>query len=229
MAVLRDVRETVLDGQLGFSGRSGSGISVRIGPSPYRQRQAHYHHRRHDRRYHQGAPGALPSGRLRHGFRPVWRRRVYCLPVAASTAGTVGEVEKEGKGGGTLTASGSPYNAFAVVVRITAQGTLNTAAFTYSIDGGNNFSDEITVPVAGKYELPGTGLTLTFAAAQEEADSSFQVGDMWSFSTTAPAMTKGDALAAARKIKDFSEEFELAACGGRERSGSVGSHGRGPQ
>ena len=34
MAVLRDVRETVLDGQLGFSGRSGSGISVRIGPSP---------------------------------------------------------------------------------------------------------------------------------------------------------------------------------------------------
>ncbi len=40
--------------------------------------------------------------------------RVYCLPVAASTAGTVGEVEKEGKGGGTLTASGSPYNAFAV-------------------------------------------------------------------------------------------------------------------
>lgn len=73
-----------------------------------------------------------------------------------------------------------------MVVKITAQGTLNTAAFAYSIDGGNNFSDEITVPVAGKYELPGTGLTITFAAASEEADSSFQVGDMWSFSTTAP-------------------------------------------
>lgn len=110
-------------------------------------------------------------------------------------------MEKEGKGGGTLTASGSPYNAFAVVVKITAQGTLNTAAFAYSIDGGNNFSDEITVPVAGKYELPGTGLTITFAAVSEEADSSFQVGDMWSFSTTAPAMTKGDALAAAARLK----------------------------
>ena len=122
---------------------------------PYRQRQAHYHHRRHDRRYHQGAPGALPLADSVMDSVQFGAARVYCLPVAASTAGTVGEVEKEGKGGGTLTASGSPYNAFAVVVRITAQGTLNTAAFTYSIDGGNNFSDEITVPVAGKYELPG--------------------------------------------------------------------------
>ena len=40
---------------------------------------------------------------------------------------------------------------------------------------------------------------------------------MWSFSTTAPAMTKGDALAAARKIKDFSEEFEwLHVVGGSD-------------
>ena len=194
MAVLRDVRETVLDGQLGFSGRSGSGISVRIGPSPIVS----------DKLIIITGDMTADTIKERLGRSPLadsvmdsvqfGAARVYCLPVAASTAGTVGEVEKEGKGGGTLTASGSPYNAFAVVVRITAQGTLNTAAFTYSIDGGNNFSDEITVPVAGKYELPGTGLTLTFAAAQEEADSSFQVGDMWSFSTTAPAMTKGVAL-----------------------------------
>ena len=217
MAVLRDVRETVLDGQLGFSGRSGSGISVRIGPSPIVS----------DKLIIITGDMTADTIKERLGRSPLadsvmdsvqfGAARVYCLPVAASTAGTVGEVEKEGKGGGTLTASGSPYNAFAVVVRITAQGTLNTAAFTYSIDGGNNFSDEITVPVAGKYELPGTGLTLTFAAAQEEADSSFQVGDMWSFSTTAPAMTKGDALAAARKIKDFSEEFEwLHVVGGSD-------------
>ena len=208
MAVLRDVRETVLDGQLGFSGRSGSGISVRIGPSPIVS----------DKLIIITGDMTADTIKERLGRSPLadsvmdsvqfGAARVYCLPVAASTAGTVGEVEKEGKGGGTLTASGSPYNAFAVVVKITAQGTLNTAAFAYSIDGGNNFSDEITVPVAGKYDLPGTGLSITFAAALEEADSSFQVGDMWSFSTTAPAMTKGDALAAARKIKDFPEEFE---------------------
>lgn len=217
MAVLRDVRETVLDGQLGFSGRSGSGISVRIGPSPIVS----------DKLIIITGDMTADTIKERLGRSPLadsvmdsvqfGAARVYCLPVAASTAGTVGEVEKEGKGGGTLTASGSPYNAFAVVVKITAQGTLNTAAFAYSIDGGNNFSDEITVPVAGKYDLPGTGLSITFAAALEEADSSFQVGDMWSFSTTAPAMTKGDALAAARKIKDFPEEFEwLHVVGGSD-------------
>ena len=217
MAVLRDVRETVLDGQLGFSGKSGSGISVRIGPSPIVS----------DKLIIITGDMTADTIKERLGRSPLadsvmdsvqfGAARVYCLPVAASTAGTVEEVEKEGKGGGTLTASGSPYNAFAVVVKITAQGTLNTAAFAYSIDGGNNFSDEITVPVAGKYELPGTGLTITFAAASEDAESSFQVGDTWSFSTTAPAMTKGDALAAARKIKDFPEEFEwLHVVGGSD-------------
>lgn len=34
MSILRDVKETVLDGQLGFSGSSGYGVSIRIGVSP---------------------------------------------------------------------------------------------------------------------------------------------------------------------------------------------------
>ena len=87
----------------------------------------------------------------------------------------MGEVTKAAKGGGTVTAAGSPNNAFAVVVKITAQGTLNTAAFAYSIDGGNTYSDEITVPVAGKYEFPGTGVTVTFAAASDSPETSFQM------------------------------------------------------
>ena len=217
MAILRDVRETVLDGQLGFSGSTGDGISVRIGASPIVSDKLII------------ITGDMNADKIKErlGKSPLadsvmdsvqfGAARVYCLPVAASTPGQVGEVKKEAKGGGTLTADGKPYNAFAVVVKITAQGTLNTAAFAYSIDGGNTYSDEITVPVAGKYELPGTGLTVTFTAALEEADESFQVGDVWSFSTTAPTMTKGDALAAARKIKDFPEEFEwLHVVGGSD-------------
>ena len=67
--------------------------------------------------------------------------RVFCIPVAASTAGTIGEVTKTGDGGGSVTVQGSPNNAYALTVRFTAQGGLNTAAFVYSIDG-DNFSDE---------------------------------------------------------------------------------------
>ena len=208
MSILRDVKETVLDGQLGFSGSSGYGVSIRIGVSPISS----------DKLITISGDMTADTIKERLGLSPLadsvmdsvqfGAARVYCLPVAASMAGTVGEVTKEAKGGGTVTAAGSPNNAFAVVVKITAQGTLNTAAFAYSIDGGNTYSDEITVPVAGKYEFPGTGVTVTFAAASDSPETSFQVGDLWSFSTTAPTLSKGDVLAAARKVKDFPEEFE---------------------
>ena len=208
MSILRDVKETVLDGQLGFSGSSGYGVSIRIGVSPISS----------DKLITISGDMTADTIKERLGLSPLadsvmdsvqfGAARVYCLPVAASMAGTVGEGTKEAKGGGTVTAAGSPNNAFAVVVKITAQGTLNTAAFAYSIDGGNTYSDEITVPVAGKYEFPGTGVTVTFAAASDSPETSFQVGDLWSFSTTAPTLSKGDVLAAARKVKDFPEEFE---------------------
>lgn len=195
MSILRDVKETVLDGQLGFSGSSGYGVSIRIGVSPISS----------DKLITISGDMTADTIKERLGLSPLadsvmdsvqfGAARVYCLPVAASMAGTVGEVTKEAKGGGTVTAAGSPNNAFAVVVKITAQGTLNTAAFAYSIDGGNTYSDEITVPVAGKYEFPGTGVTVTFAAASDSPETSFQVGDLWSFSTTAPTLSKGDVLA----------------------------------
>lgn len=81
--------------------------------------------------------------------------RIYCLPVSATTAGELGEITRTGDGGGTMTVDGSPTNAFSVVVKITAQGGLNSAAFAVSIDGGSNFTDEITVPVTGEYESRG--------------------------------------------------------------------------
>ena len=36
------------------------------------------------------------------------------------------------------------------------------------IDGGYRFSDEITIPLTGDYELTGTGLTLHFAEKTDE-------------------------------------------------------------
>ena len=86
--------------------------------------------------------------------------RIFCIPVAAATAGTLTPVTKEGKGGGSLTVDGSPTNAFQVVIQITAQGGLNTAAFKASVNGGYSFSDEVTVPATGSHVLEGTGLTL---------------------------------------------------------------------
>ena len=110
-----------------------------------------------------------------------------------------------------MTVDGSPTNAFSVVVKITAQGGLNSAAFAVSIDGGSSFTDEITVPVTGEYEIAGTGLKLKFAEAADEDQkpSSFLVNDTYTFNTTAPTMTNGDVLNAITKLQNFAEEYEF--------------------
>ncbi len=209
--MLRDVKTTVSDGLLGFATATGDGLSVKIGASPIVS----------------NAPviitGDMDAGEIRErlGLSPLadaamdavqsGAGRIFCIPVAAATAGTLTPVTKEGKGGGSLTVDGSPTNAFQVVIQITAQGGLNTAAFKASVNGGYSFSDEVTVPATGSHVLDGTGLTLHFAEAvdTEEQASSFLVDDTFRFGSTAPAMTNGDVLSAMDKLKVLSQEFEF--------------------
>lgn len=206
--MLRDVTHNVTDGLLGFDTAKGDGLHLKIGVSPEES----------------DAPivvtGDMSAAKIKNrlGLSPLadsvmdavqWgANRVFCLPVKATMAGTLGTVEKTGRGSGSLTVEGSPANAFSVIVRITAQGGLNTAAFTVSIDGGYSFTDEITVPVTGEYGLAGTGLTLKFNEETQESNS-FLVGDSFSFQTTAPTMTNGDVLAAIGKLRNFSQEYEF--------------------
>lgn len=209
--MLRDVKTTVSDGLLGFAAATGDGLSVKIGASPIVS----------------DGPviitGNMDAAKIRErlGLSPLadaamdavqgGAGRIFCFPVTATTAGTLSGVEKTGKGGGTLTVSGAPTNAFQAVVQMTAQGGLNTAAFKLSINGGHSYTDEITVPVTGSYAVEGTGLTIQFSEAEEEDQkpASFLAGDTFTFSSTAPAMTNGDVLAAADKLKAFSQAFEF--------------------
>ena len=208
--MLRDVNTHVSDGLMGFTAATGDGVHIKIGASPI-----------------EAGTSILITGdmdadkiKTRLGLSPLadaamdavqsGAAKIYCIPVAAATAGTVDEVSKTGKGGGTLTVTGSPNNAFSVITKITASGELNTAAFAVSIDGGYRFSDEITIPLTGDYELTGTGLTLHFAEKTDEVYlNSFAVDDTYSFTTTAPIMTNGDVLAAVDKLKQFNQEFEF--------------------
>ncbi|MPM66702.1 hypothetical protein SDC9_113613 [bioreactor metagenome] len=132
--------------------------------------------------------------------------RIICFPVSATTAGTIGAISSGTVGSGSLTVSGSPYNAFNISVKITGQGGLNAASFIYSIDGGHSYSDEVTIPMDGIFVIDGTGLTLTFSVLEGQI---FKVDDIFTFKTTAPQMTNGDALKAIEKLKTFNEEFEF--------------------
>lgn len=209
--MLRDVKHTVTDGLLGFATATGDGKSLKIGVSPIVSDTPIIITGDMDAAKIKARLGLSPLADAVMSSVQFGASRIYCLPVSATTAGKLGSVSKDGDGGGSVTVDGSPTNAFSVVVKITAQGGLNSAAFICSIDGGNSYTDEITVPVTGEYEIEGTGLKLKFTEAteSEQKPSSFLVNDVYSFTTTAPTMTNGDALAAFTKLQKFAEEYEF--------------------
>lgn len=144
--MLRDVKHTVTDGLLGFATATGDGKSLKIGVSPIVSDTPIIITGDMDATKIKDRLGLSPLADAVMDSVQFGASWIYCLPVSATTAGELGIVSKTGDGGGSVTVDGSPTNAFSVVVKFTAQGQLNTAAFVYSIDGGNTFTDEITVP-----------------------------------------------------------------------------------
>lgn len=209
--MLRDVTHKVTDGLLGLSTPTGDGLSVKIGVSPVVSNTPIVVTGDMDAAKIKSRLGLSPLADAVMDAVQFGAGRIYCFPVSATTAGNVSEVTRKGDGGGNMTVDGSPTNAFSVIVKITAQGGLNAAAFIVSIDGGSSFTSEMTVPVSGLYELEGTGLTLKFTEAEQpdQKPSSFIVNDSYKFTTTAPAMTNGDIAAAIDRLKTFNQEHEF--------------------
>lgn len=136
-------------------------------------------------------------------------KTIFALPVPADVDGSIGEVAHTGNGTGTISTSGKPNNAYDVSVKIIEGGKLNEGTFCYSIDGENHYSDEATLPLTGEYELPGTGLVLTFSDSGEESDTGFVENDVYAFSTSAPTMSNASVLKAVEKLFYFNVDVEV--------------------
>lgn len=135
---------------------------------------------------------------------------IYAIPLTADVAGQIGDVTHTGTGEGVFGVRGTPNNAYDIVVQITESGNTNAGIFCYSIDGGNTFSDEYTIPLEGEYAVSGSGLMFSFQDADSESEKkSFVEGDAYSFSTTAPAMNNGSVLKAVEKLAGFNKEIEV--------------------
>lgn len=96
-------------------------------------------------------------------------KTIIAMPAAAGVAGTIGaQVTDPHQGTGSMVASGTPADAFSVLVVILTDGGLNEATFRTSLDGGESWGDALTVPLAGTYAIPNTGLIITFAAGSPD-------------------------------------------------------------
>ena len=203
-----EVNATVIDGNLGKNSSTGTGVQVKIGV---------------------GTPVSenpilitntmkVDEIKAKLGYTPLadscidatenGLKTIYVLPMKADVDGEIGEVTKTGESKGTFEVSGKPNNAYDIVVKITETGDANEGSFTYSIDGGNNFGDDIAIPLGGSYEVPGTGIIFKFADVQTE-EKSFNANDAYAFHTTSPTMNNASVLKAVEKLMTFNTQFEL--------------------
>ena len=135
-------------------------------------------------------------------------KTIYAVPVIADAEGEIGEVQKTGTSQGSFSVEGKPNNQYDIVVEIIESGNNNEGSFWYSIDGGNNFSEEYTIPLSGEFELPGTGMVLKFTDSDTE-DKSFLEGDAYSFQTVAPTMSNASVLKAVEGLLSFKKSLEM--------------------
>jgi hypothetical protein len=118
------------------------------------------------------------------------------LKTATTTAGTNSAVVKTAvsTSTGTVTLAGAPYISMRATVKITKTGTVAVGKFIYSLDGGNNWSGERTIPSGGSFPIPGTNVTATFVPGAGAIF--FELGDVHTWTSTAPHYTTSDLAAA---------------------------------
>ena len=97
----------------------------------------------------------------------------------------VGFVRQTGSGTGSVQASGVAQGNFAVVVEITTTGEIGSAKYHYSLNGGAIWSAISAVP-STPVGLPGTGVTIAFAAGPADAGDSFVALDQFTFYVATP-------------------------------------------
>ena len=202
-----DVNVTVEDGNLGRSSSTGGGIQFKIGISNIESTTPILITGSMDAKKIKEKVGNTPLADACIDSVENGAATIYCIPVKATTDGTVGEVKEAKTGEGTLKVTGKPNNAYDIVIKVTDDGENNEAGYAYSLDGGNTFSEEMTVPLNGEAVLANTGLTAKFTEAG--GGDSFKEGDTFSFSTTAPSMSNADVISAVESLINNNTAFEF--------------------
>jgi hypothetical protein len=101
---------------------------------------------------------------------------VFAINVPINSAGTVGSLTQQGTGAGVPTGAAGPV--YQILAKCVTGGTLGTAAFQFSVNGGAYGTTQTSTASSWAYRVPGTYTTLTFAAA------TYRLNDVYTIATT---------------------------------------------
>lgn len=145
---------------------------------------------------------------------------VIAVPVTASVAGTIGDVAKTGTGP-DVTTGGTAKAAADVVIEIVKGGVRNVGTYKLTVDGGDNWDVERTIPADGTINVGTTGVTVT--APETPA---MVAGDRYAFIVSPPTATITDVMTAIEQplslydvelvyVTGASDETDRAAMGAK--------------
>ncbi|SKC68276.1 DUF2586 family protein [Maledivibacter halophilus] len=204
---LNDVKIKIADGGLGISSAGGDGIHVKIGVSKAEKNKLIVINSSMKVNEIKDVLGHSPLADAVMDSIGTGASTIYCIPTQGTEAGSIGDVIHSGTGEATYTVSGTPKNSYEIIIEVLKDGGLNGATYRYSIDGGNSFTGEKTIPTDGEVTIENTGIKITFTEAADP-ENSFKIGDVYSFKTTAPKMSNQEVLDAISTTEDAVFEFE---------------------
>lgn len=205
--MLNDVTHKISDGLMGNGSNSGTGVHIKIGASPVKTDEPVVITGSRKLEYIKEKLGLSPLADAVMDSVENGAAKVICIPAAPGMDGIIIPVEPiTREGSGTIMISGKPNNIFDIKVVITESGALNSAVFKYSINGGYTYSEEMSVPLSGSFDIPDTGLNITFALPEGQE---YEAGDTFGWKTTAPQLTNENIIAGIEKIKNIKDEAEL--------------------
>lgn len=202
-----DVNVNIEDGNLGRSSSTGTGTHIKIGYSNIESKTPILITNKMNVKNIKERLGETPLADACMDAVEWGAKSIYCIPVQAGNVGTIGEINETKKGNGTFSVIGTPYNSYDIVIKIMDSGNCNVGSFQYSIDGGISFSEEMTIPVSGEFELLATGLKVKFVDA--ESGDSFVTGDCFTFSTVSPTMSIEAVIKAVESLINSAVTFEF--------------------
>lgn len=197
MAKLPGVYPVIKDGGLGFIAPAGDGQRVLVGVSSAGATNQILG------LADPGAVGGLlgsgPLARAAADHLAYGGGQVFIVRATADIAGSV-VADVGNPANPAVTTSGATLDSYDIHVRITRAGAVGTSAFVFTLDGGDTWSAEIAT--AATYVLPGTGISLAFAAGNYALDN------VYKFVATAPSASVSSIQAAVRVALDSNLLYE---------------------